>query len=203
MSQEELPSLIELAQLALDMGFVPIPLVGKRPIIPQWQRITVRTALRKIEDAVRTGSADNIGILTGAPSGVIVVDVDVTKGGLEYWNDLITANPIEETFTVETGSGGLHYYFVYDETTAILRNATKAIRDKGIDIKTTGGQVVFVGSIHPETGRVYTIVDGVYVDAETGQESVTFAPMPSWLFDLLRTNQTQLDVRYPRKYRRK
>lgn len=195
METQELPSLTAIAQLALDLGFVPIPIVGKRPILPHWQRTTAQTAMRKVEDAVRTNSADNIGILTGAPSGIVVVDVDVAKGGLDFWNELVAEHGIPETFTVETGSGGRHYYFQYDDRTSTLRNATGAIKKKGIDLKTTGGQVVWVGSVHPDTGRMYDIIDGT-----TDNGDVIIAPMPDWLFELLQANQKELDARYPRKY---
>ena len=195
MATQELPSLITLAQLALDLGFVPIPIVGKRPILPRWQQTTAQTALRKVEDAVRTGSADNLGILTGKPSKIVVVDIDIAKGGLDFWNELIAENPLPETFTVETGSGGRHYYFQYDDRTSTLRNATGAIKKKGIDLKSNSGQVVFPGSIHPETGRMYDIIDGT---TESGD--VIIASMPDWLFELLRSNQDILDARYPRKY---
>ncbi len=197
METQELPSLTDLAQVALSLGFVPIPIVGKRPILPRWQQTTAQTAMRKVEDAVRTGSADNLGILTGAPSGIVVVDVDVAKGGLDFWNELVAEHGIPETFTVETGNGGRHYYFQYDDRTSTLRNATGAIKKKGIDLKTTGGQVVWVGSIHPETGRMYDIIDGT-----DEQGNVTIAPMPDWLFNLLQANQTELDKKYPRKYGR-
>ena len=189
-------SLTQLAKLAIDFGFVPIPLKGKRPYLPRWQQTTNQTSLRKIKDGEKTGTADNIGILTGKPSGVVVVDVDVNKGGLDFWEELISKNRLPKTFTLETGSGGLHYYFAYDETTQDLRNATAAIKKKGIDVKTTGGQVVFAGSIHPETGVMYDIIDGI--DEET-QEPI-IAPMPSWLLQLLTSNQKELDAKYPRKY---
>lgn len=197
---EELPTLSELAQLALHLGFVPIPDKGKRPILPNWQNTTKQTALRKVADAERTGQADNIGILTGKPSGIVVVDVDVSKGGLNFWNELVKQHGEPETLTVETPSGGYHYYFKYDDRTSKLRNATAAIKGSGIDLKSDGGQVVFIGSIGPN-GKVYRAINGLnLVDDEINKTTVTIASMPDWLFELLQSNQEELNRRYPRKY---
>ena len=198
MAEEELPSLVEIAQLALDMGFVPIPIIGKKPILPRWQQTTRQTAMRKVQQAVETGAANNIGILTGAPSNVVVVDVDVAKGGLDFWNQLVAEHGLPETFTVKTGGGGLHVYFVMDERTATLRNATAAIKGRGIDLKSNGGQVVFPGSLH-ESGNYYEIINGV--DEENNE--IIIASMPSWLFELLQANQQELNKRYPGKYGKK
>lgn len=195
MAQEELPSLLTIAELALDFGFVPIPIIGKRPILPKWQQTTKQTALRKIQHAIEANQCDNIGVLTGQPSNMVVVDIDLAKGGLYFWEELIAKQELPVTFTVETGSGGRHYYWAYDKRTATLRNATRAIKDRGIDLKTTGGQVVWIGSIHPETGRMYDVIDGTTKEGE-----IIIASMPDWLFDLLQENQRELDKRYPRKY---
>lgn len=174
---------VSLANLALDLGFIPISLNGKRPILRKWQRITAKTAINHIKD-----EGDNIGILTGKPSGIVVVDVDIKNDGLEYWQELINKYDLPSTFTVQTGGGGRHYYFNYDERTQTLRNSSRTINGKGIDLKTNGGQVVFPGSIHPETGEKYAIIEGVNF-TEEGDESIIIASMPDWLFDLFAKNK--------------
>lgn len=191
----ELPSLDVLADLALSLGWVPIPIVGKRPILPRWQTITRQTARAKMAHAVATNTANNIGILTGEPSGIIVVDVDVAKGGLVFWETLLQEHVMPETVTVRTGGGGLHLYFRLDDRTRHLRNATGAIKKVGIDVKTTGGQVVGVGSIHETTGVMYDYIGGITPDG-----NIILSPMPDWLLQLLQTNQDQLNARYSRKY---
>lgn len=187
-------SLTQIAEIALIYGFIPIPVKGKKPVLPRWQTTTAQTALRKVEHAVEQGLADNIGILTGAPSGVVVVDIDVSRGGLEFWNTLLQEHDLPETFTVKTPSGGRHVYFDYDDRTSILRNATAAIKKAGIDFKTSGGQVVFPGSQNHETGVSYDIIGGYNEDTD----EVSIAAMPDWLFQLLQTNQAQLDKKYRR-----
>jgi hypothetical protein len=64
------------------------------------------------EDQVRAWWARwpkaNIGLITGAISGVIVLDVDVPHGEKTLRDGGYSLPP---TPTVRTGSGGLHYYF--------------------------------------------------------------------------------------------
>ena len=56
----------------------------------------------------------NVGIATGAPSGLVVIVIDPLKGGEESYAKLQQELP-SDTFTrllkVRTGSGGTHLYF--------------------------------------------------------------------------------------------
>src|SRR5581483_10140535 len=55
---------------------------------------------------------DNIGLVTGASSGLVVLDVDAGKDGLDTLATLEAQHgPLPDTATVETGGGGRHYYF--------------------------------------------------------------------------------------------
>ena len=90
---------------------------------------------------------------------IIFIDVDTKTGksGQQELDTLIEqyGNP-PDTFTVETPSGGLHYYF---RTT--IKHARYRARLKGcrhIDIKCEGGYVVLFGSETPE--GAYTVVSG-------------------------------------------
>jgi hypothetical protein len=165
----------QIAQWALKFGFIPIPLApgSKRPILPRWQDLTRDKAIAFFSKH-KTGH--NVGILTGAPSGVVVVDVDSRLDGLKHWTQIANANGIPTTFVVKTGTG-YHYYFKYDASVSKLINASN-VGGYGIDFKTNGGQVVFAGSIH-ENGNVYTVVAGM----TDGQ--ITLATMPEWLLKFL------------------
>lgn len=165
---------ILIAQSALDLGFVPIGLKGKRPILPGWQHQSRDSAVSKIGSLSRKGDC-NVGILTGRASGVVVVDVDVKDGGVDEWCRLIEIYGEPQTMKVKTGGGGYHYYFRYEPRVGILINGSRLINGKGIDFKTDGGQVVFPGSIHPDTGKVYEWRRKDKIDL-----------MPEWLLDLLR-----------------
>lgn len=139
------------AQIFLSWGWIPIPLHGKVPLGNAWQKTIPDVALDNINRYV--SRIDNLGVLTGEPSGIVVVDVDVKQKGLETWEDLVAKNERPETFTVRTGSGGLHIYFAYNDRIASMINQS----GYGIEFKTTGGMVVAPWSLHPVTGKPYTM----------------------------------------------
>ena len=91
----------------------------------------------------------NIGIATGAESGLAVIDVDPRHGGtLEALGDL------PPTCTVRTGGGGWHLYYQYPSGIAIRNNASGKL-GKGIDMRGEGGYVVAPPSLHV-SGQRYT-----------------------------------------------
>lgn len=102
---------------------------------------TVRRWWTKCPDA-------NIGLRP--PPGVIVLDVDPRNGGDETLVVLIAeCGPLPTCPTVQTPSGGQHFY---------LRHDGPALRlGKGIDVKThdSGYVVVPPSVLDPESGRCY------------------------------------------------
>ena len=176
-----------LGQIALSFGFVPIPLIGKRPVTSRWEQVQPERALGLIKEWRDKGRCDNVGILCGQPSGIVVVDIDVNKQGVEHWTSLLQQpnHQLPPTFTVRTGSGGYHYYFLFTGLVTRFKNANEAIRGLGIDLKTTGGQVVFAGSTHPETKEKYRVVlnDGFV----NGNPMIN--EIPQWLLALLQPAQ--------------
>ena len=146
-------------------GFIPIPLKGKVPLLKNWQNTTKENMLPNFTEGIRMG-ADNVGIVTGPASGIIVVDIDnkIVEGtqmtGVDIWNQVMGLLNLDvKTYTVMTGSGGYHFYFRYEGDAVTLRSAP--ISRHSVDIKTLGGQVVAPGSTHPETGKEYIIVNDV------------------------------------------
>lgn len=169
------------AETAIDFGFVPILLRGKIPLRKGWTNTTLQEA-KEIFSKIK--SFHNIGILTGIPSGIIVIDVE--KAELPEWNELLEEHKkLKETFTVKTGGGGLHLYFSLDDL-EMIRNGVKIkipLENKKFskfDVRTTGGQVVFIGSIHPETGKVYKPIKG-FTEKDGEIETITIQKMPKWL----------------------
>lgn len=139
----------ETAVALHELGAAIIPLNGKRPTSAAWQKIT---HAETCDEAVAHAEQGNIGMVCGEASGIDVIDIDsadpdqtVRDLGLD---DVVT--PI-----VRTGSGGLHLYFKHARG---LKNRAKV--DPGVDIRTTGGQVVLPGSIHPDTGKPYEWIRG-------------------------------------------
>jgi hypothetical protein len=108
-------------------------------------------------------SYSNIAIATG-PARLVVVDLDVAKAsdsryacGCDVLVDLADANgqPMPETFTVETASGGVHLYFTAPAGSE-LRNTAGRIGPL-IDTRAGGGYVVAAGST--VDGGLYRIID--------------------------------------------
>lgn len=111
----------------------------------------------------------NVGIVTGAASGLVVLDVDPAKGGNE---SLMTLFPkgASSTLSVVTGSGGLHLYYQYPGDPVPCRVGFRL----GLDLRGDGGLVVAPPSRH-KSGGVYSFVD----------TSTPIMPMPPELISAL------------------
>ena len=165
----------ELAeQLRTRLGWVCMPLSGKKPIIDGWQKL-------KTSEHIRSwNKTDNIGLVTGAVSGVIVLDIDNKDGGVEDWNRYVAINGEPLTMKVRTGGGGFHYYFRYNERVAKIKSAARVAfdtdgRKMAWDIKNNGGQVVMPPSIHPDTLKAYEY-----------EYSDHMIEMPEWILEIIR-----------------
>jgi hypothetical protein len=95
----------------------------------------------------------NVGIATGAHSGVDVLDFD--GAGTVEQVEAVTGVTIDRTYSVTTGraDGGLHVYYRYNESNG-LKNWAKAIPGISVDIRTTDGIVAAPPSVH-HSGAVY------------------------------------------------
>lgn len=134
------------------------PLKGKRPYRKGWPTKGVSNA-ETARQWLQKG--ENVGLITGQDSGVVVIDVDPRNGGDRSLHDLEQAlGKLPDTLTCQTGGGGLHLYFKwYPEAKA----GTPA---EGIDFKAKGGCVVLPPSVHPDTGALYQWED---IDAEIAE----------------------------------
>ena len=153
--------LYNMAIAAINYGFTPIPVRGKAPVVRNWPQIRndpsdLEKNARRVRNLVNAGTANNIGVVTGEASGIIVFDIDDPK----YWQQLVELNGgIDETFTVLTGTGGKHVYFRYRPDLANLKNRNRILGQK-IDFRTNGGVIVFPGSINLTTNQVYKVESG-------------------------------------------
>jgi hypothetical protein len=123
----------------------------------------------------RTWPDANIGVVTGADSKTIVIDIDPRHGGTE---SLAT---LEQEFgelatTVEsiTGGGGRHLIFKHPGGT--IRNRSNV--RPGIDVRADGGYIVAPPSMHA-SGNRYQWREG-YAPGE-----IDCAPLPVWLLVLI------------------
>jgi hypothetical protein len=90
----------------------------------------------------------NIGMATGSGSGLLVIDVDLDKGGFESLAALIHRyKEWPDTPTVRTGGGGIHFYFRFPED-AEIRNDVGRKLGPGIDVRGEGGYVLLPPSVH-------------------------------------------------------
>lgn len=126
-----------------------------------------------------------IGIATGAPSGIWVLDVD-TKGppdgitGIEAFDELVRRHHLHPWRQVRTGSGGLHLYY---------RTCDRPVRNRqhlridghdgprtGLDVRGTGGYVVAPPTLHHSGRRYAWRADDAAADDR---------PAPEWLLDIV------------------
>jgi len=126
-------------------GFSVIPLIGKKPAV-EWKEYQQR---KPSEDELKDWFVKNdynVGIVTGAISEIVVVDLD-SKEAIDF----AKKNKFPETPCVKTARG-YHLYFKYKNG---VRNFQKRTELKDIDLRADGGYVVAPPSIHPETKIKY------------------------------------------------
>ena len=117
-----------------------------------------KSATKDIETIISWWTANptsNIGIATGAVSGIIVIDVDIGPGkdGLASLREFESRHaPIAKSATVLTGGGGRHFYM--RAPSVEIRNSAGTLA-KNIDIRGDGGYVVAPPSMHI-SGNRYT-----------------------------------------------
>ena len=115
----------------------------------------------------------NVGIVTGAVSGLVVLDVDPRHGGGDSLATLEAVHgPLPHTVEALTGGGGQHLYFCHPGVTVPSRPVAP-----GLDVKGDGGLVVAPPSVHV-SGRPYAWEDGCAPD------EVAPAEAPEWILTL-------------------
>lgn len=149
-------------------GFKVFPLkpgAKAPPLLNGWpQKATsdpaeVRTLWLAVPDA-------NIGIHC---EGLLVVDVDVAKGGKDALELLRLAEGLPDTLRTLTPSGGEHHFFRLPAGHPGVANTVGAL-GAGLDLRSTGGYVVAPGSV---------VAAGTY--AAAGPAEIADAPL--WLLE--------------------
>jgi hypothetical protein len=120
----------------------------------------------------------NLGMPTGKPSGIVVLDCDPRHDGYRTLAKLIGRDSTEHsglaTLEVQTGGGGVHLWFQLPDG-AEVTNSSKGIADQfgpGVDVRGTGGYVLIPPSLH---------ISGDRYRWATG----TLQPLPAWLLEVL------------------
>lgn len=161
----------------LGRGWAVLPLrpAEKRPLV-RWEDYQDRAPNEaEVKGWFAAWPAANVGIVTGAVSGLVVLDIDPKHGGDESLAALERRHgPLPETLVARTGGGGQHRYFAHPG--GVVRN--RAGLAQGIDVRGDGGYVVAPPSRHP-SGGVYAWETG------HGPDDRAPAPLPGWLLQLM------------------
>lgn len=160
-------AMLREALAAHSRGWPLTPLNGKKPMLKHWQK----RGMPSREQVEVWAAQRNLGALTGSASGFVVIDDDT--------DDQSGASTLKlpKTVTAITGSGKRHYYFKAPQ--AALKNSASKL-GAGIDVRADGGQIVLPGSTHPETGALYSWLEG------RDPDSIEIASFPMHLMDMLR-----------------
>lgn len=119
----------------------------------------------------------NVGIATGAVSGIVALDIDPRHGGDETLAALEREHgPLAKTWRFLTGGGGEHILFQHPGNT--VPNSAGKI-GPGIDLRGDGGYIVAPPSRHM-SGRPYAI------SVDHHPDDVPLAPLPGWLLATIR-----------------
>jgi putative DNA primase/helicase len=152
-------------------ALVPLIAGGKRPAQKGWINAPITTRA-EVDNLFAEQPKANIGIITGAVSGLIAVDLDGPEGEASLKALEAAHGPLPMTTTVRTPRGR-HLYFRYSGL-RIPNSAGKL--GPGLDVRGDGGFVVGVGSAHP-SGAIYR-----YADRLTPKR-VGIANIPGWLLE--------------------
>lgn len=152
---------------------VPLRPGDKRPLIA-WEALQEHAASAETVGKWYDRWPDaNVGIVTGAISHLVVLDVDPKHGGAESLERLEREHgPLADTVESISGGGGRHLYFRHPGSEVSNRAGLRP----GLDLRGDGGYIVAPPSVHPN-GRRYAWRDG---RSPAEREP---AAMPFWLLD--------------------
>lgn len=146
-----------LIAAGLRMPVFPCNPATKTPLVKDWQKVaaldteTIKNWWAAWPDAM-------VGAVTGKVSGIAVVDID-TKDGTsadEKAQKLEAEHgKLFPAFATRTPSGGLHFGFYIPKGIDIRNSAGKLA--PCVDVRGTGGYVIFAGSVRAD-GKRYSFI---------------------------------------------
>jgi hypothetical protein len=143
---------------------------GKHSRVAWKRRMREEADIGLIERWWRRWPDANLGVVTGAVSGLVVLDVDPRHGGFDSLAVLEAVHgPIGPTVGASTGGGGEHLYFRHPQTFVPCRSIAP-----GLDVKGDGGLVVCPPSVHL-SGHLYRWRPGC------APGEVALAELPWWV----------------------
>lgn len=178
MADKELKQALEYTQ----RGWHVFPVVhrGKIPATEHGLKDATNDA-GQIQQWFGNGRLYNIGIRTGQPSDLTVIDIDGNDGRRWKQHMIDCGRVFPETYTVVSGraDGGEHLYFKYVPGVRNSQGNDQNGIHPGVDVRSEGGYIVGAGSTH-ETGAVYTLKNDAMV-----------AECPQWLKGILLAKANQ------------
>lgn len=174
-----------LSVIAIHAPGMPLPTgteedqAGKMPLIP-WKEYQTRLPTEEeVQARWNRWPNANIGVVTGAVSGVLVLDVDGKEGA----ESLKQFAPVPVTWRSTTGRGE-HLWFKHPG--GVIRNFARRL--PGLDLRGDGGFVVAPPSTHRLGSRYgWTIPP----------EEAELADPPAWLLELTNKQQDVHQIRNP------
>jgi hypothetical protein len=159
---------------------------GKHPVRRKWQRqkTTDRARITKMFEGT---THLNYGILTGACSGLVVLDIDPRHDGdctlaeLEKRYGVLPKTP-----TARTGGGGRHLFFRHPGGKVKNSEGDRGL-GRGVDVRGDGGYVVGPGSLHASGGRYSW-------EWSACPDDVPLAELPEAWVRLLRSSKTDSPI---------
>ena len=138
-----------------DAGCVVVPMArdGKLPLVQGWAKWR-RQRPETVAEFAQAMPDANVGVATGKPSGVTVVDVDDPAGiplALRRFGD----TPLQ----ARTPSGGAHLFYRHRDE----RSSVRPIADLAVDVRGRGGLIIAPPSVRPGVG-VYERIAGTLDD---------------------------------------
>lgn len=167
---EDSPPCLAAALEYAERGWPVFPLQphGKAPLLAGHGHRDASTDEAVIRSWYAASPDANVGIAC-EPAGLVVLDIDDYKAECEAerW---LNGRELPPTYTVSTGNGGRHYYYLAPEGAPLPSSNSKLA--KCVDVKARGA---YVGAPPSKTTLAYEVIDP--------RDPV---PSPVWLADELR-----------------
>lgn len=153
-------------------GFSVFPVGSDKVPLVSWRQFEKRSATEaEITSWWTLWPSANIGVATGAISGIVVIDIE--KEG--------STNGYSPTVTSRTGGGGWHLY--YKHPGVRIKNSTKKLAPF-TDVRGDGGYAVLPPSVHA-SGKEY--------EWQISPHDTDFADLPQAILEKIQNSGTKTD----------
>jgi hypothetical protein len=171
---------------ALQSGFLPVPLIGKKPAVRNWNRRPFgQQAIRNFIQKKKIAEA-NLGVRTGK---LLAIDIDADDDDRAYRIEAIVRGALGPTPFIRFGRWPRKTLFYR------LQEAVNSRRCGEVDIL-SANKVCVVAGVHPSTGRPYRWPEECLLDHEfkdvpfVDERAVEY--LTDWLTEETHTRKTLL-----------